>query len=215
MRNGWNRTKKSTGRKAAKSSQTVSSLSPPVMTTTVQDYATVGNVVTIGTVEGDFIVRTNGSDISTKTEALKRIHGGVRPGNPAIDNDEMFEAARDRAAALCREGRQKDASRAFKDAFEHEQIQENRRREIHQYRCQRLLEEALSLDENAMNYEAAVAVLFRIAEIKHPSDCNARWEYLLFRSSQYEERGVQRGDNIALRLSCIISRKVAMEKSKN
>jgi hypothetical protein len=169
------------------------------------------NTLVVG---GDFVVQSDGSDISTKTEALKRLEEGIPPRHGLIEEHKVFKAAREQAVAMCEAGRHRDASRVFVAAFEQQENLENQRREAHQRLCLALLEEAVSYDKKARNYEDAVAALFRIAKLFHPADCNARGEYLLYRSSKYEEQGEQDGDNVALSLSARISRKVASDNIK-
>jgi tetratricopeptide (TPR) repeat protein len=128
---------------------------------------------------------------------------------------EAFEAARREAKRRFEQGRLKDASAAFMDAFAREEREEQERQEERKRRRLRLLEEAIRFDELAFDGEAAADKLRLMATVEGVSGSDALGEWLFNKASEFYQRGDQKGENGALLIAISIYRAVLQEVSRD
>ena len=126
------------------------------------------------------------------------------------NEDEAFEVARQEAERRFKAGRD-DASSALMDEFEREERTEQERQKEGKRRRLRLLEEAIRFDELALEVNAIIQKLRRMAEIEGRSDWLKIGGYLFNHANEYYERGDQKGVNSALIVSIAAFREALKE----
>jgi tetratricopeptide (TPR) repeat protein len=116
------------------------------------------------------------------------------------NEDEAFEAARLEAERRFRAGLENPSSALMEEFAREEQAEADRQLERKRRRV-RILEQAIRLDELALDATPA-AVKFRImAEIEGRSGWKEIGEFLFAKAGQFFERGDQKGENSALFVS--------------
>ena len=116
------------------------------------------------------------------------------------NEDEAFEAARKEAERRFKAGLD-DPSSALMEEFAREERAEADRQSERKRRRVRILEEAIKIDELALNADGAVGKLRRIAEIEGKSGWRETGEFFSSRAQEFYERGNQKGENSALLVS--------------
>jgi pimeloyl-ACP methyl ester carboxylesterase/DNA-binding Lrp family transcriptional regulator len=121
----------------------------------------------------------------------------VRELGRRSNEDEAFEAARQEAERRFKAGFN-NASSALMEEFEREAFDEQERQEERKRRRLRILQEAIRVDELALDAAAIVEKLRQLAGVEGREGSDEVGAYLFARADEYRERGLLKGDNSAL-----------------
>ncbi|WP_205215708.1 hypothetical protein, partial [Azospirillum brasilense] len=127
---------------------------------------------------------------------------------------EAFEAARREAKRRFDAGRLKEASSAFMEELAREEREEADRQGERRRRQLRLLEEAVRFDELALDDEAAVTKLRKMAEIEGATTPDTIGSWLVGKAQEYYKRGDRRGENAALLVAIAAYRAALLEYTR-
>ena len=129
------------------------------------------------------------------------------------NEDKAFEAARKEAERRFKGGLD-DPSSALMEEFAREEQAEAEHQIKRKRRRIRILEEAIKIDELALNAPGAVEKLRRIAEIEGKTGWREIGQFLVFQAGKFYERGDQKGENSALLVSLETYRSVLQELTR-
>ena len=126
------------------------------------------------------------------------------------NEDEAFEAARLEAERRFRAGLDNPSSALMEEFAREEQVEADRQVERKRRRI-RILEQAIRMDELALDADAAAEKLRLMAEIEGRSGWRDIGEFLFAKAGEFFERGDQKGENSALLVSIAAYREALKE----